>query len=338
MVNRVRMPLVCLVSLLFASVVVAQETKPPEWKHGLEFKVRKGDEKEFTDKTRSFGTEAFLDRNNGVLVYVTETGALGTLAGGNFTPGAKVLPPKWTHGLELGVRKAGEAEFGKNTKKFGVEVFRDENAGTLVYVSETGSVAVLRAGNAGAASTKGPKWQHGLELRVRKGGEKDFTEKTQRFGVEAFLDENNGNLIYISETGALAVVPSTMAASGGETKGPKWTHGLEFKVRKAGEADFTQGTTRRSVEVFRDDNTGHLIYVGETGDLAVVPLAGYTGVGTADTKAPRWLHGLEFKVRKAGENEFTPTTKKWGVEVFRDENTGNTVYIAESGALGVLPK
>lgn len=56
-----------------------------------------------------------------------------------------------------------------------------------------------------------------------------------------------------------------------------------------------------------------------------------------NTKAPTWLHGLEFRVRKADEKDFTPTTKKWGVEVFKDENTGNLVYISETGSIAVVP-
>lgn len=58
-----------------------------------------------------------------------------------------------------------------------------------------------------AADTKSPKWSYGLDLRVRKGGEADFSPKTQKFGIEVFRDENNGNVIYISETGSIAVLP-----------------------------------------------------------------------------------------------------------------------------------
>jgi hypothetical protein len=54
---------------------------------------------------------------------------------------------------------------------------------------------------------KGPKWSHGMSLKVRKATEPDFNDKTGRYGIEVFRDENNGNLIYVSETGAIAVVP-----------------------------------------------------------------------------------------------------------------------------------
>jgi hypothetical protein len=58
-----------------------------------------------------------------------------------------------------------------------------------------------------AQQTKEPKWLHGLALRARKGDEADFTQKTRKFGVEVFRDENTNNLVYISETGSIAVVP-----------------------------------------------------------------------------------------------------------------------------------
>src|ERR1700687_5573693 len=46
-------------------------------------------------------------------------------------------------------------------------------------------------------------------------------------------------------------------------------------------------------------------------------------------KKPQWLHGLSVKVRLAAEDGFTDKTKKVGIEVFRDENNGNLIYITE---------
>lgn len=59
-----------------------------------------------------------------------------------------------------------------------------------------------------AKTAKAPVWLHGLDLKARKGGEADFTDKTKKIGVEVFKDENTGNLVYISETGSIAVVPA----------------------------------------------------------------------------------------------------------------------------------
>jgi hypothetical protein len=53
--------------------------------------------------------------------------------------------PKWVHGMNLSVRKADEPYLGKDTKKVGVEVFRDEYNGNLIYVSDAGSIAVVPA-------------------------------------------------------------------------------------------------------------------------------------------------------------------------------------------------
>jgi hypothetical protein len=58
-----------------------------------------------------------------------------------------------------------------------------------------------------ASKAKAPEWKHGMELRVRKAGEADFNKDTKKFGIEVFRDDNNGNLVYISETGSIAVVP-----------------------------------------------------------------------------------------------------------------------------------
>jgi hypothetical protein len=56
----------------------------------------------------------------------------------------KVKAPKWTHALDLKVRKGRQADFDK-AEVFGVEVFKDENNGNLIYISQTGSISVVPA-------------------------------------------------------------------------------------------------------------------------------------------------------------------------------------------------
>src|SRR5438067_8708705 len=48
---------------------------------------------------------------------------------------------------------------------------------------------------------------YGHDLRVRPGGQKDFTKDTPRVGVEFFHDAANGCLLAVSESGSLAAVP-----------------------------------------------------------------------------------------------------------------------------------
>jgi hypothetical protein len=53
-------------------------------------------------------------------------------------------------------------------------------------------------------------------------------------------------------------------------------------------------------------------------------------------KAPIFLHGMEVRSRKAGEPDFNDKTKKWGIEVYKDENNGSTIYVSETGSIAVI--
>lgn len=55
---------------------------------------------------------------------------------------------------------------------------------------------------------KNPTRLHAMNLPVRMANEPDFTASTIKYGIEVYRDENNGNLIYICETGAISVVPA----------------------------------------------------------------------------------------------------------------------------------
>jgi hypothetical protein len=55
---------------------------------------------------------------------------------------------------------------------------------------------------------KVPEWSHSFAVKVRNGTETDFATGTKRIGIEVYKDANNGNLVYISETGSIAVVPA----------------------------------------------------------------------------------------------------------------------------------
>ena len=71
-----------------------------------------------------------------------------------------------------------------------------------------GGVAVHLASPlyAQAPRVKDPKWQYGLSFQVRAATEQNFTAATKKHGVEVYRDENNSNLIYVSDTGSIAVV------------------------------------------------------------------------------------------------------------------------------------
>ena len=85
--------------------------------------------------------------------------------------------------------------------------------------------------------------------------------------------------------------------------------------------------------MFRDENTGNLIYITETGfDCGGAWALG----GPGEVAAAGVEDAMELRARKAGEKEFTGTTKGYGIEVFRDKNNGNLVYITDVGTVAVL--
>src|SRR5262249_40691298 len=141
------------------------------------------------------------------------------------------------------------------------------------------------------------------------------------------------DLIYISETGSLAALLTKTVPDGDNIKKPKWSHALDLKCRKGGQADFDKAEVF-GVEVFLDENTNNLIYISQTGCIAVVPAKG--GVVGEKAKKPKWTHALDLRCRPGNEKDFDKA-KLFGVEVFRDENNDNLIYISDTGSIAVVP-
>lgn len=245
------------------------DTKGYKWLTAHDLNARKAGELEFTSKTKKYGVELWRDLALNRLLYTSETKSLA------FAPVPTGLVtdkgPAWHHGMEPRVRGLDQATFD-NAKKIGLEVFKDENTGGLIYITETGSIATSPAPATAPDKTKiaPPKPEYGLVLRVRGANEKDFTDKTKKIGLEVFSDPNAGNqLFYITEAGSIATAPKP--ASYLEGKSVTWLSGRGLRVRKPGEKDFDDKTTKFGLEVFQDNRTGHLIFITETGAIAVLP-------------------------------------------------------------------
>jgi len=183
-----------------------------------------------------------------------------------------------------------------------------------------------------------PVFRHGLEIRVRKAGEKDFSDKTKKVGMEFFLDGPNGNGVYIADAGDIAALPAKLVgAAPPKVQPPQWSHAMDLQARKADEKAFSAATTKFGLEVVRDDNSAALIYIDDAGPFSAVP-AGLSTAKTGDAvKDPDWKNGMVLRVRKAGDADFNEKTPKIGVETYLDPNTGNIVYISQSGSTAVLP-
>jgi hypothetical protein len=242
----------------------------------------------------------------------------------------KIPPPDHICGHDLKVRPGGESDWPK-AFKIGVELFQDPTTKATIAISDAGAIAVEKAGPVGKDKTC--KWLTAHDLSCRKTGELDFTQKTKKWGVELFRDLATNRLLYACESSSIALAP--VPAELVTTKGPKWHHALEAKVRGLNQLKFDDAK-RISMEVFKDENTGGLIYITEFGGIATAA-APASAPEKNKIVAPKAQYGLVLRVRGADEADFTEKTKKLGVEVFEDPNAGVLFYLTEAGYIATAP-
>ena len=326
---------------LFVPVVDGQEKKLKElqWSHAFDMACRKNDEKDITKDTKRWGVEAFRDNNTygGIGLYISEVGgiAIAPNFGAVNPPINPSKGPAWLTGLDLPTRKAGVAKFEKTTKVHSMEVFRDPNVDNWLFITDQGNIASNNGKLFPGATGKTPKWVHSVDLQVRKGGVKEFKD-AKKYGIEVYSDGNTGNLIYATEHGFVAIAPETKEIPVDKGKSPDWLHGLDLSCRKHDEKSFTKDTRKFGVEVYHDVTTGNLIFISETGSIAVTAAPSGVKAPTTKTKEPVWTHGLNVRCRKYGEDKFGPTTRAFGAEVFRDDNIDVTIYITEQGNIAAM--
>lgn len=321
----------------FSTTNLAAQQKPKDlqWTHAFDLSCRSYGKAEFDKDTPKFGVEAFRDNNNNLGLYISQAGSIGL--GGGFKDLKLPLAskgPDWITGLDLPARDAGVKEFKKDTKVHAMEIFRDPNVSNWLYITEKGNLATTAAKSAAAGGNKAPKWVHSVDLLVRKGGNREWKDAL-KYGIEVYRDGNTGNLVYICQTGHVAVIPEA-AETKGDGKAPEWLHGLDLACRKHNEPNFTKDTRKFGVELFRDENNGNLMFLTETGSLAVTPGNTAFKAPTPKVAEPHWTHGLNVKCRAVGEKEFSEKTRTFGIEVFRDENVTATIYINELGNIAVM--
>ncbi len=320
--------------VLNSGLALAQPaTKDPVWVYAFDLSCRKYGETDFTKDTKKFGFEVFKDMNNGFGVYINQTGDIGIAPNFGVTPPVMdAKAPKWTVGLDLKARKAGETEFSEKTTTYGLEVFYDNVSKNWVYVSQEGRFAVVPGKAPEGDTRKAPVWLHSVDLKVRKGGNESWEkDNVKEYGIEVYHDPNAGNLVYICQNSSISVVPVSGNPKAGE-KSPSWLHGQDQKSRKANEPEYTPKTQVLGVEIFRDNNNDNLILLSEAGSIAVVPGAGKgKEAPTKDPKDAVFKHGLNLQCRQAGEPNFTAKTATFGIEVFDEVNLGLKMYVSQDG-------
>jgi hypothetical protein len=244
---------------------------------------------------------------------------------------AKDQPDK-KYRLEMPVAKAGATE----PHTIAADVFLDKKASLLFYAVQQKSLAIAPGDEKTVGKgDKEAKQLYRHVLKVRKWDDNDMDDKTPRTAVEVFRDENNGNLVYVSDTGSVAVVPAPKEAPGKKAPETKWLYRLKLKVRPAGETCFAFGELKCNVEVYRESDSGRLLYVTEYGNLAVC--APGRAFDAKEAKGPEWSHALELKVRPPEQNEWKQDTPKFGIEVYNDPNSQTTLYVPQTFAVAAVP-
>lgn len=247
----------------------ATPNKKADWASGLMFSVRGAAEEQFTNTTPLFGVEVFKGAFAGHLLYVSEKAGLAVFP---TAAGSGDRDPLFQYGLSLKVRKVGSKSWTE-AKAFGLEAYKDNNTGGMVYCTEAGLITTAAKVPEKAPTqkeVKKPTPLFGLECKVRKADETEWTDKTQKFGVEAFRDEHTGTLIYISDTGSIAAVPPPAEIKTDDKLNPTWMHAMALKARPGGESEFAKAK-KVGIEVYTDRHTGYVLYVTETGAIAVLP-------------------------------------------------------------------
>lgn len=317
--RRVLLAGVCCVVLTGLLPAAADLTESKvEKKCQLELPIRRAVPTDPETTLRTFA-DVLIDKDGGRLFYAAQaTPTLGVVKGDAKAVGKGDKPAKGLYRFVLQARTWDEKDIDKNTRKIAVEVFRDENTGNLVYVSETCAVAVVAAPKEAPKKAPETRWLYRLNLKVRAPG---FEFETLKCNVEVYREADSGRLIYLAENGTLAVSAPGKEFKAKEAKEPKWTHGLELKVRPPDQRDFNRDTPKFSLEVFDDENSETTVYITNKFALAVLP--GVKAFDMGKTKADEWQRGL------LGD--------KWSAEVYLNPNLDQLMFLSDKGGFAVLP-
>ena len=242
------------------------DSKKAEWLAAFELRVRDASVASFKD-SKKIAIEVFKDLGSGKVLFISSQRTLAWAdAPASISNGKE---PEWHHALVLKVRGPADNDF-KNGKQFGLEVFKDSTIGKLIYLSDQGAIATaaIPAAAPNADAVKPPKGLYGFPLYARKADEGDFTKDTKMYGIEVFGDPNSGATLYVSESGAIAVIPGDVARPEKPAK-PEWKRGFSLKARKGGEKEFDKAA-KYGVQIFEDKNANATIYISNTGSITVL--------------------------------------------------------------------
>jgi hypothetical protein len=107
----------------------------PKLLYELMLDMRSAEPGKLTERTRQLAVTVFEDPDADSLLYLTHTGS--------FAVAANVFRESDKHGAELKNSLNARSRKGGETRTYGIEVFVDSRTGHRIFISETGSIAVL---------------------------------------------------------------------------------------------------------------------------------------------------------------------------------------------------
>ena len=308
-----------------------------QWSHAFDLACRKKDEQSFSKTTKRFGVEAFRDDNTGLGVYIAETGSMAVAP--NFVslkvPVRDSKGPAWLTGLDMPRARRACVNSRKIRRCIRWKSFAIPTPRIGCSSPKRGTSPPPTAGFSPASATRPPSGFTPSIWRSAKGEPRIGRARPR--SASKFIGTAIRRTSSISPTPASSPSSPKPPKSKAQGKAPEWLHGLDLKCRRFDEKAFGPDTRKFGVEAYHDLTTGNLIFVSETGSIAVAP-APSSGLKapTAKPKNPVWTHGLNLPCRKVGEKQFSNETRAFGAEVFRDENLDVIIYINELGNIAVL--
>jgi hypothetical protein len=282
-------------------------------------------------KARVFQVQTFLDSERNNWIFLSETGSIAVV------PKTKEVnrngARKSIHFAELAARKPGEVRTTPDAiQRHTISLKYDEVSDTLLYISDTGSIAAFH-GPVPTPEVKQFPHIAGVFLQARKAGEIAIDGRTPKHNYEMFRDPMTNQIILIAPDGSLAIASGDLLD--GSFKYSPYLHGYTVKVRRTGEDRFSDATRTLGIEATQERSFGLLVYGTERGGLVAVK-----GQASADPTQPlKWVTRLQLGVRRRGEAAPLPNDGRMGsVEVYRDNNTGHLLYISETGHIAVAPR
>jgi hypothetical protein len=240
--------------------------------------------------------------------------------------------------LDLAVRQPDEQSVTDKTRFVSMEIYDHRAGRQRFYVGAGGQQLAARQlapdGKPSDAKQTEAKWLHRLTLPVRTSDEVDVTEKTRRLGVEVYRELATGNLIYVSDAGAFAVVTPRNPPVDVKEHKPRWLERLPARVRRSGAASFRE-LLRCNFELYFDESTRCLIVAGENGALAL--LASGRSRARKLPEPLEWTHALDLKARLPTAKNFDVKTPTFGVEVYEIVGRNAWLYHTESLHVAGVP-